>query len=360
MEENKKIPGIVQLGAWFLSLIVFAVGFWHTHLGLKEMRPFGSEYGSIAIAAIILLLLIITYWFAVNGRKMALIFYVICGLFFFIFNLNYFYPAYMARELVKEEAIALNDTLQKFTNKSQSYFNSETIEELTNLNTLKKQLVDEVKNQTGWGPRATDYLNQFNFITSGNQKPNNSLGASQDDRDKIAERYAVLLEEQIDGFILRKVANNKIGNPKTILDGISDLNDVKQNYTEKLKLIIEDDSEIQLDSLINLRQKGDNHPQIKVLQNLVTDIDNATKKINEGNKEEIYPILKEAQTRNLGRIKHTVGSVSKRISETDTLGIILVCLFIDLLVPLAIYLLLRKKEGDNDDDSSSASGPDSF
>ena len=360
MDENKKIPGIVQLGAWLLSLIVFAVGFWHTHLGLKEMRPFGSEYGSIAIAAIILLLLIITYWFAVNGRKMALIFYLICGLFFFVFNLNYFYPAYMARELVKEEAIALNDTLQKFSNKSQSYFKSETIQELTNLNTLKKQLVDEVKNQTGWGPRATDYLNQFNFITKGNQKPNNSLGSNQDERDDIAERYEDLLEEQIDAFVLRTVANNKIGNPKIILEGIKDLKKAKEQYTEKLKLIIEDDSEIQLDSLINLRQKGSNHPQIQLLQNLVTDIDNSTKKINEGNKEEIYPILKEAETRNLGRIKHTLNSVKKRLSETDTLGIIFVCLFIDLLVPLAIYLLLRKKEGDSDDDSSFASGPDSF
>ena len=93
MTSTKKIPPIVQLGSWLLSLIVFAVGFWHTHLGLKQMNVFGSEYGSIAIAAIVLILILITYWFAVNGRKAALIFYIICGLFFFVFNLNYFYPA---------------------------------------------------------------------------------------------------------------------------------------------------------------------------------------------------------------------------------------------------------------------------
>ena len=108
-----------------------------------------------------------------------------------------------------------------------------------------------------------------------------------------------------------------------------------------------------------MRQKGSNHPQIQTLQNLVTDIDNATKKINEGSKRKIYPILKEAETRNLGRIKHTLYSVKKRISETDTLGIILVCLFIDLLVPLAIFMLLKKGDGDVEN-KIKAKGPIQF
>ena len=46
-----------------------------------------------------------------------------------------------------------------------------------------------------------------------------------------------------------------------------------------------------------------------------------------------------------------MNSIKKRISETDTLGIILVCLFIDLLVPLAIYLLLKKDEEEEEDNS---------
>lgn len=346
MTTTKKTPPIVQIGAWLLSLIVFIVGFWHTHLGLKEMRPFGSEYGSIAIAGIILLLLLITYWFAVNGKKIALIFYIICGLFFFIFNLNYFYPAYMARQLVKEEAIALNDTLQKFTNKSQSYIKPETIKELNELTNLKKQLVDEVKYQTGWGSRATDYLNKFNQIIKGNQKPNLTLGKNQEERDIISSRYEKLLDEQIQSYVTSKIA---VGNSLVISQGINELKSAQQKYTDTLKRIIEDDHEIQLDSLIYLRQKGANHPQIQILQNLVTDLDNATKKINEGSKKNIYPILKEAETRNLGRIKHTLNSIKKRFTETDTLGIILVCLFIDLLVPLAIYFLLKKDENEEED-----------
>lgn len=350
--KTKKIPPIVQIGAWLLSLIVFAVGFWHTHLGMKEMRPFGSENGSIAIAGIILLLLLITYWYAINGKKLALIFYIICGLFFFVFNLNYFYPAYMARELVKEEAIAMNDTLQKYTNKSQGYIKPETIKELNELTTLKKQIVDEVKFQTGWGSRASDYLDKFNRIIKGNQKPNLVLGRTLKEREVIAERYEKLLDEQIQAYTTN---NLTVGNSLVIAKGINELKSIQQKYTEPLKKIIEDDREIPLEALIKLRQKGKNHPQIQTLQNLVTDIDNATKKINEGSKKNIYPILKEAETRNLGRIKHTLNSVKKRIKETDTLGIIFICLFIDLLVPLAIFFLLKKDE--NEEEETRLKGP---
>jgi hypothetical protein len=341
MEKKIKTPPIIQIGAWLLSLIVFAVGFWHTHLGMKEMRPFGSENGSIAIAGIVLLLLLITYWYAINGKKLALIFYVICGLFFFVFNLNYFYPAYMARELVKEEAIAMNDTLQKYTNKSQGYIKPETIKELNELTTLKKQIVDEVKFQTGWGARASDYLDNFNRIIKGNQKPNLVLGRTQEEREVIADRYEKLLDEQIQAYTTN---NLTVGNSLVIAKGIDELKSIQQKYTEPVKKIIEDDKEIPLEALIKLRQKGSNHPQILTLSNLRTDIDNATKKINEGSRKNIYPVLGEAETRNLGRIKHTLYSVRKRISETDTLGIIFICLFIDLLVPLAIYMLLKKDE----------------
>ena len=69
MNSTKKTLPIVQIGLWLVILLVFAIGFWHTHLGLKEMKPFGSEWGSLAIAGILLLPILITYWYAVNGKK---------------------------------------------------------------------------------------------------------------------------------------------------------------------------------------------------------------------------------------------------------------------------------------------------
>ena len=350
--KNKKIPPIVQIAAWLLSLIVFAVGFWHTHLGLKDMRPFGSEYGSIAIAGIILLLLLITYWFAVNGNKKALIFYIVCGLFFFIFNLNYFYPAYMARQLVKEEAIALNDTLQKFTGMSSNGVAQGSESTIKKLYNLKDKVMFEIRKDGGLGPDAKSYLAQINELTKDPIKLNGSLGNTQSKREDIASEYAKLIDHSINYYTLNNIKKvSGESNSQLVVDGMNELTAAQQKYTEPLKKIIEDDHEIPLEGLIKLRQKGANHPQIQTLQNVVTDIDNATKKINEGSKKNIYPLLKEAETRNLGRIKHTLNSIKKRISETDTLGIILVCLFIDLLVPLAIYLLLKKDEEEEEDNS---------
>jgi hypothetical protein len=348
--KNKKIPPIVQIAAWLLSLIVFVVGFWHTHLGLKEMRPFNSEYGSIAIAGIILLLLLITYWFAVNGNKKALVFYIICGLFFFVFNLNYFYPSYMARQLVKEEAIALNDTLQKFSSKSFTGIGDGAVNNLQRLNTLKNNVLFEIRKDGGLGPDAKKYLSDINSITGQPILLNGKLGKDKSERTDIASDYAKLIDDAISVYTLNNMKkSSRDTNSGLVFDGMKELKSAQLKYTEPLKQIIEDDHEIKLDSLIYLRQKGANHPQIQTLQNLVTDIDNATKKINEGSKKNIYPILKEAETRNLGRIKHTLNSIKKRISETDTMGIILVCLFIDLLVPLAIYLLLKKDEDEVED-----------
>jgi len=257
----------------------------------------------------------------------------------------------MARTLVKEEAMALNDTLQTFTTKSASYFKSQTISELAKLYELKDKVIFEIKKDGGLGPDAKDYLNEINQITGHPTRLNGRLGNTQTDREEIASNYDTLMKSSINAYIIDRIANNKVGNPAAILDGIKELNDINEKYTDTLKKIIADDHEIKLDSLIHLRSKGANHPQIQTLQNLVTDIDHATKKINEGNKENIYPILKEAETRNLGKIKHTFNSIRKRITETDTLIIILICLFIDLLVPLAMYLLLRK----NKDESESKS-----
>ena len=350
MKSTKKIPPIIQIGAWLLSLIVFAVGFWHTHLGMKEMRPFGSENGSIAIAGIVLLLLLITYWYAINGKKLALVFYIICGLFFFVFNLNYFYPAYMARELVKEEAIAMNDTLQKFTGMSTKGVSQGSVPTLKKLYNLKDKVLFEIRKDGGLGPDAKEYLAQINQLTNDPIKLNGSLGNTQAKREDIANSYAGLIDKSINYYTLNNIKKvSGEANSGLVLEGMQQLTAAQQKYTEPLKKIIEDDREIPLEALIKLRQKDTNHPQILTLSNLRTDIDNATKKINEGNKKNIYPVLGEAETRTLGRIKHTFSSVSKRIKETDTIGIIFICLFIDLLVPLAIYLLLKKDENEEED-----------
>jgi hypothetical protein len=355
MEKKQETPQIVKIGAWLLSLIVFAVGFWHTHLGLKEMRPFGSEYGSIAIAAIVLLLLLLTYYFAISGSKIALIFYVFCGLFFFTFNLNYFYPSYLGRQLLKEEATALNDTLQEYSNRvaSQQYEagfenKSKEITDYENLKTKKKQIVTEIRDFSGWGPESSSSLQDFNKISKQYGFPikqfSNAGTMTREELSKIYDSYLNGIIQQVLQSLMVNTKNGSVQNTLSFLKGASELDSLQINYTPILKeSIIPDNSEIELDEVKR-------HPQIDILQRLVTGINDATSKINNATKAKSYKfsVLEESQSRTLGRIANTFKSVKKRIDKVDTWTIIFICLFIDLLVPLAIYVLLKKKEGQED------------
>jgi hypothetical protein len=66
------------------------------------------------------------------------------------------------------------------------------------------------------------------------------------------------------------------------------------------------------------------------------------KELNKGDKAELLvPKSKE-----MGKFNHTMDSIGKRIGKLDTWGILILVLFIDFIVPLGIYLLIRKKDGE--------------
>jgi hypothetical protein len=345
MAEDKKIPPVVQAGAWLLSLIVFAVGFWHTHLGLKEMRPFGSEWGGLAIAGIVLLLLLITYWFAVNGKTLALTFYILCGTVFFVCNLNYFYPSYLGRQLVKEEATNLFDTLQNYANRAQAiqkttgFSKGDEFNDYQRLVTLKNVIVTEVKDLGGFYQNAQRNLNEFNKILGKYGSAGISLTPDNRDKNKLALFYEGHLNAEIQN-LLKSLANKggNLADATNFLTGIAELDSLQKGYSKYLKdSIIPDNSDIKIEDVKN-------NKQIKILQNIVSGINEATSKINKASKEDVFKPLEEAQTRNLGKIAHTFKSVKDRSEKVDTWAIIILCLFIDLIVPIAIYLLLKNRE----------------
>ncbi|MEP0264270.1 hypothetical protein [Dokdonia sp.] len=351
MSKKTKISPIVKLAAWLLSLITFAVGFWHSHLGLKKMNVFDSEYGSIAIASIILLVILISYNIAINGNKSAFYFYVIGALFLFIFNLNYFYPSYLARQLVKEEATKLNDTLQSYANQLSKYENQELVKDYVNLKLLKTKILDEIKYQNGFGIQAKSYLKQFNDLINKNItnptdkniiSPSFKVGNTDEDREKIYIFLEKQINEALTAFDTKNTADGKNENAITLYEGIKDLNEIQILYTPKLKEIKNDNSEIKLDSI-------ETHLQIKTLSDLISEVDNASDKINNAHDEEIYAKLNEAKSRNIGKFEHTISSIKERIGKIDTWGIIILCLFLDLLIPLFIYLMIRVKNGEENE-----------
>lgn len=369
MNQKKKIPPIVQLGSWLLSLIVFAIGFWHTHLGLKEMRPFGTEWGGLAVAGIVLLLILITYWYAVHGNKLAIIFYVLGGLIFFACNLNYFYPAYLARQLVKEEAIALNDTLQSYANRSKTLISQvgfgskgnkiKEFNDYENLVILRKKVVEEIKDFNGWGPESSSSLQSFNKISSGYGFPaerfSNAGSMTRLELSRIYEGYLNGIIQKVLEKLMISSKDGGVQNALNFIKGASELDSLQKRYSNVLKdSIIPDNSDIKLD---DVKQ----HPQINLLQRLVTGINEATSKINNASKSKLskFDQLPESPSRTLGRIANTFSSIKQRINKIDTWAIILLCLFVDLIVPLAIYLLIREN-GAEVDDKGQVTGPKTF
>jgi heme/copper-type cytochrome/quinol oxidase subunit 4 len=358
MKSNKKIPPIVKIGAWVLALFVFAVGFWHTHLGLKEMKPFGSEWGGLVIASIVLLLLLITYWFAVNGRKMALIFYILCGVIFFICNLNYFYPAYMARTLIQNEASALNDTLQKYANGTsvlQGKATTQAIADYMYLNDLKSDVIAEISAQ-GFGPNARAKTGEFNSkaskyklapigVSSAMGHVTNSKGDMAVQKASIEPLFKVRMNTMAINF-----GAAILFDPDGFIKGVDQMDNLQLEFTDSLNQIKSDNqTEYKLHSIRKYKN-------VQTIVNFVGKLNTIVELINQSNGKNTVLLKRldedtHPRADKLGMIKFTIVSIKERIKEIDTWAIIILCLFIDLVVPLAIYLLLRKKEDEPENKS---------
>jgi hypothetical protein len=352
--NTKKIPPIVQAGAWLLSLIVFVVGFWHTHLGLKEMKPFGSEKGGLAIAAIVLLLILITYWFAVNGKKIALVFYILCGLVFFVCNLNYFYPSYMARTLIKEEASALKDTIDSYSTKMSSSSNElKKSNNYAKLITAKNEIIFQLKSNHGFGEKATNALNVFNDISGNYNPPPNDVDLDE----KTIQDWEKKLNDLVTSWVETNSKKEGIKSFEKYMSGKNTLDSLQKNMVPELKKIATDDNPIALDSVMT-------HPHVKIIKDVVESINSSAININESaGKEIIKPLSKDIYPNadKLGRIQNTLSTIGKRLNQISTWAIIILCLFIDLIVPLAIYTLLRKKEDEPEEKNKAGRlSPSSF
>ena len=339
MDSKNKLPAFIRILGWFISLFAFSLGFWHTHLGLREFQALSSTNGSIIISAIILLLLIVAYYRAINGMKSALIFYALCAFFFFIFNINSFYPTYLGRKLIKEEAIVINDSLQNFTSRINRDFGKEEINKKYNsICDLRDLLKQEISKQSGFGDRSKDYLNQINAIMGEPYiKPNIRVGQTAEDWNFIANEYTDLINKRLKSFVAENLGVGKV-------DIIDRINEVDTTFSPELERIIEDNSKVNIDSIRN-------NPQIRTLQQVVTKMDNICSDANKiaeqnenGKKAAVCSKYGEVKTQNLGTFAHTISSVKERINKIDTWGIIILCLFIDFIVPFAIYFLIRRNE----------------
>jgi hypothetical protein len=342
-----KTPGWIQLLGWLISLSAFIIGFWHAHLGLKQFGFLSSEYGSFVIAGLILMVLIVAYNRAMIGVKSAIYFYLLCALFMFIFNLNSFYPTYLGEKLIKEDASSMKDTLTKYSaslNKISGTNNPIILNTKNKLQQIEESLLNEIQG-TGidaFGPKAQGFLNEFNKIIGGENKLS-SGSESVNGKDLIAskKRWRIKLDKAINDWVLQNSLGNLKGSTEIITSAYK-LDSIQKVYSPLLEEIMTDTSVIELSNPSKLKQvviMGQAASQFDIIGksvNVFLEKNSQLPKLNDEINQVAFPPAKE-----LGRFAHTISSIKQRINKIDTWGIIILCLFIDFIVPLAIYFMIR-------------------
>lgn len=346
MATTSKNSPLIQVGCWLISLLCFAIGFWHTHLGLREFKVLGSEYGGLLVAGIVLLVMLIGYSIAINGKTWAIIFYIIGGLTFFVFNLNSFYPNYLGRTLVKEEAKALNDSLSIYQSRVDKLAGNSIppfYQKIQALRAIMGNILREIEVRGGFGDNATQQLREFNRIAGTVFTPERKIDETQ--KDKLLNDYKNLLANAIKEYILKSLSG-KDQEVLKLIEAKEKMDVIVKNYGTKLEDIIKNNETLYIEAI-----KTD--PQITTLQEVVTKLDEVAIDVNSVIQSDAKPFVLfnqdsqaiQPKNQHLGTFSHTISSVKERIGKIDTMGIIFICLLIDLLAPLAVYFFLRKKEG---------------
>lgn len=340
MEEENKKSKALKIIFWIATIGCFIFGYYNTHLGLLAFDIFDSKAGSWFLAAIPLVMVVGGYIAAVKGTKWMLALYLTGEILFFVFNLNYLYPTYLGKTLVKEEAIALKDSLNIYKNKIENKV-VVTGDELRNYNALQKATVDllaEIKTYEGFGERARKQLDIINRIAKTNIPPEPRIGKTQEERDEIYERWKKVLDNVLETYTISLIDDKNAIKWIQIRNNIEDIYD---EHNPKLENFISDNSD----------NDTSHEAIIEELKLLTTKLDEVASDVNSIAPNTFYNIagtgtIKFPKTQDLGKFHHTLISVKERIGKLDTWGVIIICFFFDLLGPFLFYFYLRKDESE--------------
>lgn len=364
-KKSTQIPRYLIIIGWVVSLFAFSLGFYHTADGVSYLQPLGLKYGGFILSGLISLMLVLSYARAVSGVKIALVFYVLCALFNFIFNLNSFYPNMNSRKLLQEEAEQIRDTIQYNLSQYQNLVNLGSSLDVANLEAKRNACINEIVKSRGFGENAKQELSEFNNISSKygvapinagsyNVSSPNAATVFGGEMDKVISDLksgtstitnadaALSKMSQLGKMFVRSENENQMSAADSIFKEISDNPKTKKEgeiafkrSVEKLEDLVKKNDEMA--SAVNelgIKYKSKETGKEEVLRMKVLNPDDKA--------ELLFPKSKE-----MGKFNHTMDSVGKRIGKLDTWGILILVLFIDFIVPLGIYMLIRKKDGED-------------
>ena len=360
MNQSKKTPNFIRFLYFGISIICFGFGTLHTYLGFRVLNIGGSIYGSIFLAFLILMALITCYYYALNGKKLALYFYLVFALAFFVSNLNYFYPQYSKNYLVKEEAGELKNILTNYNEIIEKEVNpakSDYLKKLQELNDHKTSLIREIKERGGFGSFATKELEQFNKLAGSAISPDRNLGTTDQERKDKAAHFEKELENAIKTY-QRNTLKETDQAAVALFEAKDSMKAKYEGYNRELQRIIKEKVQINLNDIDSVPYI----PVIKTLTDVVDFLDGISIKVNTAkNKQILRPFEKDKNgalvlptVKYLGRAEHTVNSIFKRLDKGDTWVSVILCFFIDIIIPLFLYFVIRKSDDEENSEYQSA------
>lgn len=311
------------------AVIFFLVGWFHTGLGLQKYQILGSEYGGFLVATGFLFIMIIGYSMAVAGSKTALFLYLTFAFVTMLCNLNSFYPNYRADTLVREELRGHRASLVDIRENIKNRFYDTRLHSLAkDVRGKKEQLTSNIR-QLGFGPRSEETLKQIEELL-GTTFTRKLRGRDQSEWNATATEYDNFVEKALQ----KKLGDNRFDQKNELL-----------SFSEEHYSVFNEKIDTSLNEKTTFKKSPDYVENIvKSYRDLckravALAIDDDLKRPFTGCTE-----LYESSNVEIGAFGHTFKSIWQTLSNGGTIAVLIICLVIDFIVPLALYLLIRRRD----------------
>jgi hypothetical protein len=316
------------------ATICFLIGWFHTGQGLAKYRVLGTEYGGFVLATGLLCIMVLAYNKAIKGSLVGLGFYLLCAMITFICNLNSFYPNYRANSLIREELREHRTNLGELRESIKNQFQDVQLNALADSVRSKSKQLQAQCRQRGFGPLTDEALKSIE-AELGRRITRLRLGTTQAEWDRCAEEYEVIIEDELKA----KLKENRY------LDKLEDIRfaeDYYVLYSRKVDETLLDRAELKrVPDYVEELVKGYRDSCKKATALIASEKKNETKITNESTQVKLCDQAYASPNVELGTFSHTFKSIWVTRGDGGTWTVVIISLFLDFLMPLALYLLVR-------------------
>jgi len=342
-----------RLFAAIAAFICFLIGWHSTGKGIAATGILGTEYGGFAIATVLLIVMVLAYWVALQGYRNALVIYLVLACVSFACNLNWFYPNYYKDDFIRRE---LRDHLNNLANLRDGIKSELGAGEIVNvyasvmgnLSSLQEQI-----KQGGYGTETEKILDNIDHelgLTGNDKITRLSRSKSQSEHDAAAEKYKDIVIDKLAAHLAKRGFNFK-----TKVGLIDESDNIYQNYAKQIDVTLKTSEKLERPPYIEKlteqyrdickREKAYEQTKMDAVakdNNDVAAIESLKKFAVKCNENYTSP------TKDFGTFTHTFKSVWNTLSEGSTWAILMLIALVDFIIPLALYLLVHGNKKRND------------